>query len=295
MGIAKGAARLLLDEHFHRPFHGSVLQLGRQHIWFSMDDLQRWAAMHGVSLYNVDSVSKSNIDFLREMNCIDDISFFSAMGFQTVESCDASNFEGATHTIDLNHSVPESLHNQYDVVFDGGTIEHIFHLPQVYRNIYDMLKVGGRIIHSSPSTNHVDHGFYMFSPTLFYDYYTANNWEIVTSYIFKYTERHYKDPWKIYSYKPGSIEPLSFKDSLLGIFFIAIKTGNSTADIIPQQGYYQRVWRDTMTGSSPSEGGSVLVTKIGQFLKKTPILYEIALRVYKKLKPRRMPPLVKKY
>ena len=60
------------------------------------------------------------------------------------------------------------------MIIDGGTMEHIFHIPNVLNNIYRMLRVGGRIIHISPSSNYVDHGFYSFSPTLFYDFYQTN-------------------------------------------------------------------------------------------------------------------------
>jgi len=50
-----------------------------------------------------------------------------------------------------------------------------------------LLKPGGRIIFLSPSTNHVDHGFYMFLPTLFMDYLLANGFSIRTFYFIRYS------------------------------------------------------------------------------------------------------------
>ena len=119
--------------------------------------------------------------------------------------------------------MPDWVKGKYDVIFDGGTAEHIFNFPQVLKNIHDLLKLGGIIIHASPSHNHVDHGFYMFSPTVFYDFYSVNKFDILKSYIFEYKSDPIFD-WLIYDYKPGAIDHLSFggwgRDSL-GIFFVA--------------------------------------------------------------------------
>jgi hypothetical protein len=135
---------------------------------------------------------------------------------------------------------------QYDVVFDGGTIEHVFNLPQVLKNIHHLLKISGRIIHASPSHNHVDHGFFMFSPTFFNDYYTANLYNIKTFYLFKYSSPQ-KSVWSVYEYKPGSIDAYSFGGfgkKMLGIWFIAKKTSASLDNIIPQQGGYLHIWKN---------------------------------------------------
>src|SRR5437763_3852117 len=61
---------------------------------------------------------------------IDDIALFRALGFTSVESLDASDYEGADIVWDLNKAVPDSLKAKYDVVFDGGTSEHVFNFPQ---------------------------------------------------------------------------------------------------------------------------------------------------------------------
>ncbi len=130
-------------------------------------------------------------------------------------------------------------------------MEHVFDTRAVLKNIHDLLKVGGVIVHAVPSSNHVDHGFYMFSPTLFHDYYEANGYEIKKSYIFEYTANHDQDPWVIYDYKPGSIDHLSFGGwggkKLLGIFFVAIKTEFSSSNVVPQQGMYRRSWAHSMS------------------------------------------------
>lgn len=97
------------------------------------------------------------------------------LGALGVESMDYSDYEGATHIHNMNHPVPESMHGQYDTVFDGGTIEHIYNVPQALRNISEMCRVEGQIIHIVPANNMCGHGFWQFSPELFFSLYTESN------------------------------------------------------------------------------------------------------------------------
>jgi SAM-dependent methyltransferase len=162
------------------------------------------------------------------------------LGFSSIHSIDVSNYEGAAEIFDLNSaSVPTHLAGAFDFIVDGGTIEHVFHLPNVLNNIYRMLKVGGRILHVAPSSNHVDHGFYMFSPTLFVDYYTVNRFELNCVQVFRYTQQHASDSWELSDYVPGCLDPISFgglDDSLYGVAVVATKREESTGNAIPIQG-----------------------------------------------------------
>lgn len=92
---------------------------------------------------------------------------FHQFGFATIESIDASSYEQATIVHDMNFPLPTSLKDQFDFVFDGGTIEHIFNLPQVLENVIDMLKVGGVFCSVTCNNNFSGHGMYQFSPELF--------------------------------------------------------------------------------------------------------------------------------
>ncbi len=303
MGIARGAARLILDECSKRPFKGTVLQLGRQKFFFNAAQLESWAPLHHVTLTENVPASKP-VDSLVHGDSIDDKTFFHKIGFENVESCDYSDFQEADHVFDLNLPVPSHLHNKFDVIVDMGTTEHIFNLPQVLKNLHDMLKVGGRVIHMLPSSNWVDHGFYMFSPTLFHDYYSANNWKIETSRIIEITRRHNVDPWKVYDYMPGGLDSLSSggfdKGYLLNIFFVVAKTMQSTAGNIPQQSRYQKdrwdgnkVRTDIEVNTNPFLSAMRLMA--GR-LKSIPLLYSVVSSVYGVVfRKNRMPPLVAKY
>lgn len=175
---------------------------------------------------------------------LDDGAFFPALGFDAVSALDVSGFEWADVLHDLNAPLPAELHGRYDFVFNGGSLEHVFHLPNALGCVFDALKVGGRAAHLAPASNLIDHGFYSFSPTLFHDYHQANRWRIVAPYIFQ--ARSFSDPWTVYRYAPGALAALAdrFHDvrvsgvTIAGIFFIVEKTAETTRDAIPQQGQY---------------------------------------------------------
>ena len=89
-------------------------------------------------------------------------------GAHAVDSLDASNYEGATIVHDLNHPLPDELHGKYSLVFDGGSLEHIFNFPGALKSCMDAIELGGHFVTITPANNQFGHGFYQFGPDLFY-------------------------------------------------------------------------------------------------------------------------------
>jgi hypothetical protein len=92
--------------------------------------------------------------------------FFRRLGATSVDSLDASDFEGATLIADLNQPLPQALRRRFSVVFDGGTLEHVFDISTALRSSLDLVELGGHYIASSPTNNWPGHAFYQFSPEL---------------------------------------------------------------------------------------------------------------------------------
>lgn len=247
MGISISLAKLLIRESIEKNWQGSILQLGKQTIGLDAATFEVLATYP--DFIDGPPVMKRPESSGNKGICspVSDIEFFKKLGFESVFSLDNNNFEGSDLVLDLNIPIPQQLHNQFDVIYDGGTIEHIFHLPQVLKNIFNMLKVGGRVIHAVPSSNHVDHGFYMFSPTLFFDFYRANRWKIEDISVFKYSSADETKPWVFYEYLPGCLDHLSSggftQGEMLGIWCMAKKIHSSHGDVIPQQGFYLNEWK----------------------------------------------------
>ena len=108
---------------------------------------------------------------------IDARSLFAAMGMQfTVIDLVASR--GGERIVDLNHPVAADLVGGFDIVLDAGTMEHCFNVGQAIRNILDMAKVGGFVVHLNPMTM-INHGFFNFSPTFYHDFYGQNGHQLV--------------------------------------------------------------------------------------------------------------------
>ena len=97
--------------------------------------------------------------------------FFQKLGYDSVDSLDFSEFEGASIIQDLSKALDEKLKNKFDTIYDGGTIEHIFDLPKAYRNVHLMLKPKGVFIGHSPCNNWINHSFYQISPEMVYGFW----------------------------------------------------------------------------------------------------------------------------
>ena len=249
MGIAKGAACLLYELKRDHPIGGTILQLGKQSLYVEADQLPGIAQRFGFTA----DISNVSFDETGEYveSTYNDIVFFQKLGFQQVLSLDVNDYEGASIVHDMNEPISASLSNKFNFVYDGGTLEHIFDLPQCLRNIHALLKVDGLVAHAQVSHNHLDHGFYMFSPTLFWDYYHANGYRILKSYLFEYETEHTAytaNDWLIYDYKPTDILHIGdggWGRKPVGIWFVAQKLEHSTCDVIPQQGAYMNTWGGT--------------------------------------------------
>jgi SAM-dependent methyltransferase len=95
------------------------------------------------------------------------------MAAQVVDAVDASAYENASIVHDMNLAWPAdgAGRGSYDAVLDFGCLEHVFDFPTAWRNCVDLCKVGGHVFHALPANNLSGHGFYQFSPELFFNLY----------------------------------------------------------------------------------------------------------------------------
>jgi SAM-dependent methyltransferase len=100
---------------------------------------------------------------------------FRALGSEEIHSIDISAHEGASHIHDMNQPVPEEWHGSYDIVVDGGALEHVFDFPTAIRNCMNLVTEGGQLYVFAPANNSVGHGFYQFSPELFFRIFSEEN------------------------------------------------------------------------------------------------------------------------
>jgi hypothetical protein len=272
MGIATGTFQQLVQEHRQRPFTGRLLTLGRQDIYLTSEDVRFWTRYYGVEPADVPAPTLSAKPDFAVHRYIDDRTLFRYLGIEA-ESIDASPYEGCDRVVDLNAAdPPEALRERYNVVLDAGTLEHVFHLPNAFAVCHAMLKEGGRMIHMSPATNFVDHGFYMMSPTLFQDYYDANGWMLRQIRVLRHTRDHQSATYWALDYSPDHFLPLSFGglgEGLYQTFVVAEKTPGATASRIPQQRVYREgAWRFSPAGATTDDTVRIRVEeRLGHYAK----------------------------
>ncbi|MGH7249937.1 MAG: class I SAM-dependent methyltransferase [Minisyncoccia bacterium] len=92
-----------------------------------------------------------------------------------VDSLDAGDYEGANIVHDLNNPLPVNFNGLYDAVIEGGTLEHVFNFPTAIKTAMELVKPGGRIFMVTPTNNYCGHGFYQFSPELFFRIFSPDN------------------------------------------------------------------------------------------------------------------------
>lgn len=168
MGITILNALSLIDSWREGACFRSTLTLGRLNCHMTRRDLERIARLLPADSDFVRTVARAETP-----EYMDD--FFRAMGAETVEAMDASDFEGASIVHDLNEPLPAHLRCRFDAVVDGGTIEHVFNVPAAFKAVMEALKVGGTFAAILPANNWNGHGFFQFSAEVFFRVFASDN------------------------------------------------------------------------------------------------------------------------
>jgi hypothetical protein len=119
---------------------------------------------------------------------------FAILGARQVSSIDVSDYERPTQTHDFNQALPARLVNQFSVVYDGGTIEHVFNIPQAFKNCMEMVRVGGHFIQVNVANNSMGHGFWQLSPELICRVFSRENGFLVKVVLLHESARHKYSP-----------------------------------------------------------------------------------------------------
>src|SRR5215213_7874836 len=171
MGVSRVTAQYLVAARKEGVRFDRTLTIGRQSLFAG----PRWAWNAMVRSGVVPAISKREY-----LAAFDESPWFAdpllrALGAAELSAMDASGWEGADVVHDLNRPVPDELHQRYSLVYDGGSIEHIFDVPTVLRSYMEMVEVGGHLIIQTNADGHMGHGLYQFSPELFYRVLSAGN------------------------------------------------------------------------------------------------------------------------
>ena len=160
---------LLLMKRKHGVDFGRTAMLGRQSLVFTQKQSLQWYREAMPLCFDLSKLVQPDgftENFWKQLAAVKDAS---------IDSVDFSTYEGANIILDLNEPLPQEHHGRWSAVYDGGTLEHVFNFPQSVRNAMSMPEPGGHLLLGTITDGWCNHGFYQFSPTLFFSLFTEEN------------------------------------------------------------------------------------------------------------------------
>ena len=200
------------------------------------------------------------------------------MGTAEVVSIDISDYQEASIVHDMNVPLADrcpDLAEQFDLVIDGGTLEHVFNFPVAVANLMFLVRRGGHVLSANPANNLCGHGFYQFTPELMHRIYSiANGFRV--EHVILTQSRHMSvemDP------SPKSfvvVDPASLGHRILVqnrwpvmIRTLAERVGDTPqGGLDVQQSDYVIVWSDA-AGAKPKSSLKTTLLKIFHRLPRT--------------------------
>jgi hypothetical protein len=242
MAINPVSAELLMLSRRLTPEAADVLMLGRQWLRLKQREAAGLRQRHGIDLSEFADDEGSDRHFAEPL--------FERLGFRRVDSMDAAAYQGANLIHDLNTPVAGELHQRYDWIFDGGTLEHVFHLPEASTSIAGMLRNGGLFISMTPCNNWMGHGLYQFSPELWFRLYSPERgFTCRLAALFEHDSGQFhalQDPAS--SGRRHAFNP----PGRLSMLLVAQKTGDPQTQQLPAQSDYAATW----AGKAPTQQAS---------------------------------------
>jgi hypothetical protein len=169
MALDLAAIQLLCCARSMQVDFSEMLMIGRQTILCDRDAMLATLAAVGIATNDADGIRRR--DFAEPV--------LRLLGAQQVSSLDASDYEAPTYVCDLNLPHPGYLSQKFSLVYDGGSLEHVFNIPQALRTCMDMVRLGGTFVQLTVANNYMGHGFWQLSPeTVFRVFSRVNGYAI---------------------------------------------------------------------------------------------------------------------
>lgn len=246
MGIDTASLHAILKSFRYVKNRNKILTLGRQQIHIPINTVADICTEYKVANFNSNSTG---------MYSYCEKFFENALGCQQpVMSIDYSEYEKCMIVHDMNRSIranPLMAGQKFDYIYDGGTIEHVFNLPQVLENVINLLEDDGIFCSVTCNNNFSGHGFYQFSPELFYRAFSADYGMCVEEMFLAQNHTHPTE-WIKLEQPSKQIPRIENKfDSKLPVYIITIARKLSSAhkkksllDYPPYQyGYEENDWK----------------------------------------------------
>lgn len=272
MGILPSHIHLLSIEHNNHPIKGNVLTLGQQAVYATLDGVRSLIKYHNILTEELpegfdtkNKIPSWNETYMKRFTNAQTV--LTLLGAQKVSVADCSGYESPDYLLDLNNDIGKELENQFDVILDVGTLEHVFDIPTALFNLAKMLKIGGQIILILPASGSIDHGFYSFSPTLLFDFFSNNGFHNFSCYLLEGSQFSVMKRARVYKYDHVGDQHVLVSSKGVEVAFFATKTSsvsNSTKLIKPMQSLFvNNIWKNHDANNGSKKNRKNIFNKIG--------------------------------
>lgn len=258
MGITTNCVKFLCFAKTKDVDFSDTLMLGRQQLFTTSEEIGKQFEYFGID----------NRGFSLDMYAEP---LFKYLGASVADSMDLSDYEGATIIHDLNEPIPLHLRQRYSVVFDGGTLEHVYNFPLAIKNCMQMLKVGGTFLSITPANNQCGHGFYQFSPELFFSLFKESaGFKLKILLLRVQNSGNREADWYTVQDPHVIKKRVTLTNSLPTYLLVMAEklTDLDQLDLKPFQSDYEAIWKNALI-STPVEAENML----RKFYRKTIPVY----------------------
>ncbi|MEG3871086.1 tetratricopeptide repeat protein [Microcoleus sp. Z1_B5] len=161
-------------------------------------------------------------------------SLYESLGFENykcIDTCESLD----SLVFDMNKDLAETYgySKQFDLVTNHGSSEHCFNQYQCFKNIHNLCREGGVMIHGLPFHGSLNHGFYNYQPSFFQWLVGANDYKLLSLAVVDV-----KSAKPVTPYSQSLVEslPSSIKEPRL--IFVAIQKLTESEFRIPYDGQY---------------------------------------------------------
>lgn len=138
--------------------------------------------------------------------------YFEDLGFSDYLAIDVNtNMRAVAMNLNVILRDEYDYNEEFDLVTNNGTSEHILNQGTVFENMHNLCKVGGIMICVLPFSPWINHGFFRYNPSLFRDIVLANGYEWVLLWLGRNSGEYFRMPtvdksWAWYERKSVAYE-----------------------------------------------------------------------------------------
>ena len=180
MGLGIAAVQNIVEMYASGYFKNckSVLEIGSQELHLGKDDIKELFKQANLDSSQVDKF-KDIDNFPKHKPKASTKPFYNALGLSEYTCIDVNQEHGAIgHDLNLPF-LDKSKYNNFDVVTDFGSCEHVFNVVEAYKTMHNLLKPKGYFIVAQGVLK--GNGYFLFDNSFFSGFAAANNYKIISS------------------------------------------------------------------------------------------------------------------